>query len=735
MADTAGTIPQGSMTNSPTGNAAASMFDNFVRTQRESLRALFKRRRSNAGDVADSAKDFPFMSEIANSVVARCSRILDVPAAELCQRYEEEVPESIRQPPDYARIFIEFCSYKALSIAAKGPAYLSDKEFSRLTFDMMLAWEGPDAAIRSPNREPSSSKDEEDGDRDRWSLFISNSTRMAMEVDNQKTVTAEAFARIAPSCVPIADAIIAQNLFDALTASSSKRRLHFIVYDKYIRSLDKVYRVARNALGTSSSSLKLSEGEIVLDTDGTVPTMPVLQHIGISAWPGRLTLTNYAIYFESLGAGAHEKAARYDLATDIRQVIKPELTGPLGARLFDKAVMYKSAHMTEPVYFEFPEFRGSSRRDYWLSICREVLHAHRFSRKHNFRDIQQSEIIARAILGIFRCRASREAFNVSPTNYKTLLPYNLAECLPGGDMILEALLSRLELISIGNGREDALSPLSRRKKILKPVSLLALNQLGFSLIKPSNVDIEVTTTGDVLVGEINPLERAVKKSTSDIGSAEAAQATVEQVKVEGIDTNIVLMKELLFPAFALASWLEHLASWEDPLKSAIFLILVGFVIYRDWIRYVLPMVFGCLGLVMLMRRYFHRRLSLEAFRITPPPERNAVEQLLTLQDGLAQLEALLQAGNVFLLKIRALLFAVVPQDTERIALLLVIVAVAFAFMPLRYLALLAFVESYTRYIPSRRVSTERWLRRLREWWTRMPAAPVRLIKSDYKKNK
>ena len=57
---------------------------------------------------------------------------------------------------------------------------------------------------------------------------------------------------------------------------------------------------------------------------------------------GRLTLTNYALYFESLGVGAYEKAVRYDLARDTKQVIKPDLTGPLGARLFDKAVMYKS---------------------------------------------------------------------------------------------------------------------------------------------------------------------------------------------------------------------------------------------------------------------------------------------------------------------------------------------------------------------------------------------------------
>ena len=62
----------------------------------------------------------------------------------------------------------------------------------------------------------------------------------------------------------------------------------------------------------------------------------------ISVCAGRLTLTNYALYFESLGVGIYDKAVRYDLATEMKQVIKPEMTGPLGARLFDKALMYKS---------------------------------------------------------------------------------------------------------------------------------------------------------------------------------------------------------------------------------------------------------------------------------------------------------------------------------------------------------------------------------------------------------
>lgn len=39
-------------------------------------------------------------------------------------------------------------------------------------------------------------------------------------------------------------------------------------------------------MATSAGNLQLAEGEIILDVDGTIPTQPVLQHIGITAWPG-----------------------------------------------------------------------------------------------------------------------------------------------------------------------------------------------------------------------------------------------------------------------------------------------------------------------------------------------------------------------------------------------------------------------------------------------------------------
>ncbi|KAF2302342.1 hypothetical protein GH714_034157 [Hevea brasiliensis] len=661
------------------------MLESFMKNHQNSLKSLFQRKRSSNSS-EDGAFDspgisprpIPQLSPLANSVVSRCSKILGVPTHELQHHFDIELPESVKQLFTYARNFLEFCSYQALNSVTRRPDYLSDKDFRRLTYDMMLAWEAPvlrsiritkhknsvirgwDPCICERGREIASPSNRLEEDEDGPSLFYSSSTNMAVQVDDTSTVGREAFARIAPACAVVADVMTVHNLFDALTSSSGDR-LHFLIYDKYLHSLDKIIRAAKNTPG--NVNLQLAEGEIILDVDGTVPTQPILQHVGISAWPGRLTLTNSALYFESLGVGLYDKAVRYDLATDMKQVIKPELTGPLGARLFDKAVMYKSASV--------------------------------------------------------------------------------------GDMILQTLLSRLALLNItASPRSVEGFAYAKQQPKLSPVALLTLVRLGFPLQNESNFDGEEMATGDLCAGETNPLEIAVKQSVSDIGRAEAAQATVDKVKVEGIDTNVAVMKELLFPVIELASRLQLLASWEDPFKSIVSDVMllcffksivleasVWSVTTLGWTRYMLPFIFICSAVFMFLRRHFNRKEPVEAFKVRAPPNKNAVEQLLTLQEAITQVEALIQSGNIILLKIRALLIAVLPQATERIALLLVLIAAMFAFVPLRHLFLLVFLEAFTREMPYRKESSDRWRRRLREWWNRIPAAPVQLIKLDENKKK
>ena len=48
-------------------------------------------------------------------------------------------------------------------------------------------------------------------------------------------------------------------------------------------------------------------------------------------------------------------------------------------------------------------------------------------------------------------------------------------------------------------------------------------------------------------------------------------------------------------------------------------------------------------------------------KVISPATQNAVEQLLALQQGITELKDLLQAGNIVLLKLRAILFSALPQ--------------------------------------------------------------------------
>ncbi|CAL5395641.1 unnamed protein product [Camellia sinensis] len=77
------------------------------------------------------------------------------------------------------------------------------------------------------------------------------------------------------------------------------------------------------------------------------------------------------------------------------------------------------------------------------------------------------------------------------------------------------------------------------------------------------------------------------------------------------------------------------------------------MICRGWIRYILPSIFVILPVLILWYGHIKKERPVEAFKITIPLNKNAVEQLLTLQEAITQVESLIQAGNITLLKVRA----------------------------------------------------------------------------------
>ncbi|XP_062227141.1 uncharacterized protein LOC133925253 [Phragmites australis] len=673
----------------------------------------------------------PPLSPTAASVVRRCARIAGVPVDQLLRRFDTE--EQGGRPLEYARSVVEYCSCIALRVETKRQDYLGDREFHSLTYDLMLAWEAPDEETDAVFQKTAFSilRDDADDD-DGGSIFYSSPTQMAIQVDGRRTVGPEAFAKIAPSCPAMAHPITVSNLFDALT-NSTGGRLHFLIYHKYLKSLDQVLSSAKRISdGHKAPAIQLSDGEVILDIHGAATPKPVLQHIGTSTWPGRLTLTNHALYFEAIGVDfSYGEAAVYDLARDLKQLVKRESTGPWGAHLFDKAVMYKSSSTSEPVFFEFPQFKGHTRRDYWFAVIKEVLHTHKFIRKYMLTNFQKAEALSVAALGILRYRTVKEGFHILPAHFKTTLAFNLAEKLPKGDKILEALYGELQQhCSRFRGSEDFAQSSSDELTLADPFPLSAYTMVRMGLLalkEEDNTEERDFTARDVQIGGTSSVQMALERSFGYSGRVEAARATLDQVKVEDIDTNVAVLKELLFPLIEIGKVLLAFAEWEDQLNSYVFLFCFLYMVYSGWIWFMFPGFLLGSSLFMLWHKHYVKGQLIGAFEVTTP-RRRTVQQLLALQEAISQLEAHVQAGNIFLLKLRSLMLAAFPQSTSKVAAALVVMAAAFAFLPLRSIILLVVLEAYTRQMPVRKKSSEKLVRRLREWWLRIPAAPVQLLR-------
>ncbi|KAB2069569.1 hypothetical protein ES319_A08G102200v1 [Gossypium barbadense] len=608
----------------------------------------------------------PELSPAANIVVRRCSRILETSSSELQESFNTEASDSIKHKSRYARNFLEYCCFRALALSTQGMGHLADKKFRRLTFDMMVAWEAPAAASQS-----------------------------LINLDDDLSIGIEAFSRIAPAVPIIANVIICENLFEVLTISTGGR-LHFSIYEKYLNGLERVIKKMKSQSESSLlSAVRSTRGEKILEVDGTVTTQPVLEHVGISTWPGRLILTDHALYFEALRVVSYDKPKRYDLSDDLKQTVKPELTGPWGTRLFDKAVLYKSISLSEPAIIEFPELKGHTRRDYWLAVIREILYVHRFINKFHITGIEKDDALSKAILGILRVQAIQEISSSSTVCFESLLMFNLCDKLPGGDLILETLANMSSSRGLDWGNNILASGGMYSISALTTVLNLGV-MFGSSSNNPSEAGLLV---GELAVGEMSSLERAVKESRENYKKVVLAQETVNGVKADGIDTNLAVMKELLLPVMEVGKWLLSLVYWDDPLKSLLFSLISTFIIFRGWLGYTLALTLVLIAIFMVVTRFCNQGRPLVELK-------------------------LVQDGNIVLLKFRALLLSIFPQASDRFAALLVFMALILALVPSKFMLLVVFWETFTRYSPLRKASTERWMRRLREWWFSIPAAPV-----------
>ncbi|AES77282.2 pectinacetylesterase family protein [Medicago truncatula] len=119
------------------------------------------------------------------------------------------------------------------------------------------------------------------------------------------------------------------------------------------------------------SGMELAENEYILHVEGAASSQRVVRHIGSTSWLGRLTLTNYSLYFQASGVIKYEDAVKIDLSKDVEQTVKPAATSPSGAQLFDKAIVIESTDLSEGFVLKFPELTSSTRCDHWLALIRK----------------------------------------------------------------------------------------------------------------------------------------------------------------------------------------------------------------------------------------------------------------------------------------------------------------------------------------------------------------------------
>ncbi|OMO92082.1 hypothetical protein COLO4_17880 [Corchorus olitorius] len=214
---------------------------------------------------------------------------------------------------DDARNLVEYCCFRFLSRDASDlHPCLKEAAFQKLIFITMLAWESP---YRDAND------------------FHAHASRKASF--QGKLVGEEAFCRIAPAISGVADRPTVHNLFKAL--AGDEKGISLRVWLTYIDELLKVHEGRRSY--QIREYPELSEERILCI--GSSRKRPVLKWENNMAWPGKLTLTDKALYFEAVRFKGEKSVIRLDLTGHGLQVKKVKV-GPFNSGLFDSGVAVSS---------------------------------------------------------------------------------------------------------------------------------------------------------------------------------------------------------------------------------------------------------------------------------------------------------------------------------------------------------------------------------------------------------
>ncbi|KAF8720400.1 hypothetical protein HU200_023903 [Digitaria exilis] len=658
------------------------------------------------------------LSSIANHVLRQCSLTLGRSVNDLVADFELGLKTAAVD--NYSRKLVEFCGLQALQIITSHDIgeKISDGSLSRFTFDMMLAWEAPTpsdqqitmesiAKEREDRKEPLGENEAVMGDE--TSLFYSDI--MPLLVNEEPTVGEEAYVWFG-SVFPLAcDVVNARFTFEALTATTANR-LHYPAYERFLKEMDKSFKFLQNL--PTPTGIDFAEDEFILHMEGTAGTQRVVRHIGTASWPGRVTLTNKALYFEASGTISYDSAIKVDLSdTGIQHQINTASTGPFGVPLFDKAIVFDS--LSEPLVLEFPEIASSTRRDMWLTLIREVIFIHHFISMYSIESpIHKWEVHSRIILGVIRLHAAREMLRMSPPPPSSFLVFSLYDDLPKGDFVLEQLASNLKQTST----------------ITRLSASYVFKGLSKSYAIPLSAEIEKDHDTEFNSHEqpLASLENKIDQVKDEAREVTAANAAIEGMKEEGITDSLLVLVGLVSPIGKLRPVIQQIISWERPFVTASILVVALLTIYNEWFNYVLAasLILAVAMMVWARQRKIGKICS--EVIIDTSSDKTTMESIVEAQQSLKKAHDYIKTANTAILRLWSIALARSPKHTETMIWILTGSAVAVAVIPFKFILIgLAAGGFAANTRIAKAMSNPQGGRRWREWWESIPAVPVRTV--------
>ncbi|KAJ6974971.1 hypothetical protein NC653_030960 [Populus alba x Populus x berolinensis] len=657
-------------------------------------------------------------SSIANDVIHRCAQKLGVSVEKLVEEFEAGWKQEIG---DYSRKLVEFCCSKALTVECPHiQEKIIDGSFSRLTFDMMLAWEMPTSQDEESHMEQVG-KGREDRklpanvpeEQDDIPLFYTD--LMPLLVNEEPSIGEDAFVWLGSLVPLVVDVVNGRFAFETLTAPTG-HRLFFPGYKKFLQEIDKcIKHLQKHA---KPKGVELADDEFILHVEGTASSQRVVRHVGGTSWPGRLTLTNYALYFEAMGVITYDDALKIDLSKNISHTVKPAATGPWGAPLFDKAIIYESPEFSEGIVLEFPEMTSSTRRDHWLALVKEVMLMHQFLSSYNVEcPIQAWEMHARTISGIIRLHAARELLRISPPSPTKFLIFALFDELPKGDYVLEQLAESLKKVNSGHPCSacSILRTMNMSQSVLPGVEVEAVGKECTSASGQDDIP--------------SSLESAIDQVREEAKEVEIAKATTEVLKEDGIGESATVLMELLKPLENVVPWFQDVVSWRRPATTLTMIVASLVIIYKEWVGKAISAGLLWLVLKMILARYGRSQDKCnEVVVCSGSNQKTTMESIVAAQFGLKNVHEMMQLANISILKIQSLIHAKARKQADVVMAAMTVLAIILAVVPLKYMLIAITLHSII--ITSklgRHFRNAQGNRRLKEWWDSIPIVPIHVV--------